>query len=155
MADEVVRVHRQDKLFTTLEQLMQLVGAVRDERKHVLLFSAGWVKGDTSRLLAEATVQPLRGGASGRATPGKPPTVFTSGSSPCGLVLQRLSIDFDQRVRALLVHANQLNTCIHSVDIGGVRANRSGQGQVDTLRLLAEGTGGTAIVRYKPFAARP
>jgi hypothetical protein len=166
----LVALSREDALQTSLEDLMERLGGLRDERKNVLFISEGWVpRGPQPELTADD-----RGDVPsiGIGTPTSNRIQVGPGSRPqgnadrswCEGEAGRLAaIDFEDRFRTLLEDASRANVAFYPVDVGGLKttgvadaslatvaeadaATTSRRGAVETLRTLAEYTDGFAVV---------
>jgi VWFA-related protein len=145
----VVEVYRWDLAFGSFETLVQYLGGLRDERKHVLLMTGPFLppQGNASmaRLLRGGVPQ-VGVGPGGKLGIGG--TQERQGDAPvtaCDAIVSRLSnIDFGRRFRELIDQARRHNVSISPVDTGGLRVARTES--TDNLRTLAENTDGVAIV---------
>ncbi|MCC7044750.1 MAG: VWA domain-containing protein [Acidobacteria bacterium] len=148
---QLLGLHRQDALMSSLENLMARLGGLRDERKNVLFISEGWVpRGPADDLrnatVSEGAVPGVGVGPGGRIGIGQSMQPFSDASS-CDTEVARLAgIDFEARFRLLLTSATQANVSFYPVDVGGLRTSAPLGGAVDTLRTLAENTDGFAVV---------
>lgn len=148
----LITLHRQDQLISSLDNLMQRLGGLRDERKNVLFISEGWVPRGPREELRNFTIGrgrlPQVGvGPGGRLGLGQTMSEDTGDLTWCDAEVQRLGgIDFEMRFRLLLTAARQANVSFYPVDVGGLRTTAPAGGAVDTLRTLAENTDGFAVV---------
>lgn len=149
--------HREDRLLNSLENLMERLGALRDERKNVLFVSEGWVpRGPLdafrSVTLSQGALPGIGVGPGGRLGTGAvhaPERDLTW----CDAEIQRLALaDFESRFRELLQRAVEANVAFYPVDVGGLRTDRNARGALETLRTLAEATDGFAIVNTNDLA---
>jgi len=169
--ETLIKLHREDELMSSLEQLMIYLGALRDERKDLLLISEGWIP---------RPAKPVQMSGGGSAPPPPPigvtpgtgrlgvdvPTVGSSNTSWCNQQASRLTnIDFEQRFRNLLTLAQRANVSFYPVDAGGLKTfaptasmgtrnglpnptimRAAGEAKIEVLRTLADNTDGRAIV---------
>jgi VWFA-related protein len=148
----LVALHREDQLVTSLENLMNRLGSLRDERKNVLFISEGWVPERPREELRALTISdgalPLIGvGPGGRLGLGQTMPQDTGDLAWCDAEFARLGgTDFEARFRLLLRSAQEANVSFYPVDVGGLRTSSRLGGVVDTLRTLAENTDGFAVV---------
>jgi VWFA-related protein len=148
----LISLHREDQLMTSLENLMQRLGGLRDERKNVLFVSEGWVpRGPREELrnftISEGRLPQVGVGPGGRLGLGQTMSQDTGDLTWCDSEVARLGgMDFETRFRRLLTSANQANVSFYPVDVGGLRTSAPLGGAVDTLRTLAENTDGFAVV---------
>jgi VWFA-related protein len=156
----LIPLHREDRLSTSLADLMARLGSLRDERKNLLLISEGW-----------APREGAMPGASGLDGPPPMPRVGVSSSGRLGLgndpsggrdrswcesEIGRLrGIDFVRRFRDLLTQAAQANVSVFPIDVGGLKTgtptadgdnNSSFRQKQETLRTLAGNTDGTVVM---------
>src|SRR5690606_16798132 len=105
--------HRDILLFTSLESLIGRIGALRQERTHVIFVSEGWLTTAGGIDLTDPRALPLPGvGAIRRQVQIELPRqehMFAQ-SSDCALLLLRLqAVDFEQRFYRLIREANAAN----------------------------------------------
>lgn len=165
----LIPLYREDRMASSLEELMVRLSVLRDERKNVLLISEGWVP----RRLGRGASQSSGGGSiprigtnpNGRLGLDTPQGGFAN-QGWCERQESRLSsIDFEQRFRDLLTSASRANVSFYPVDVGGLKTNlpdastpgiptpgqtfgmlEAGTNRMATLQTLAENTDGRAIV---------
>jgi VWFA-related protein len=164
---QLVDLLRMDAVFTSLEQLAARLAVLREERKHVLLFSAGWRVGtpvDTSGWAWGAEGQLPRIGVTrgGRITT-DPTQPYETDKTKCDAEMLRLtSMDLTGRFVRLVEDARRGNVSFTTIDPGGLVApftigalsqtqgaaqlKNLMAGRIDALRTLADNTDGTAIV---------
>jgi VWFA-related protein len=146
--DLLVRLYREDLLMTSLENLVRRLGALKDERKNVLFFSQGWVpQGPRPELIKDINnLFPRVGvGPDGRLGIGN--RASASDVPACDREVMRLSsIDFRRRFEDLLMDASRANVSFYPVDVGGESRYGSG-GPIETLRMMAAGTDGRAVLQ--------
>ncbi len=152
----LVRLHREDLLMTSLENLVHRLGALKDERKNVLFFSEGWVPQGHRLELLKVVTQPfprIGVGPDGRLGTGN----RSAGRDipACDREIMRLAaIDFQQRFQHLLTLASRANVSFYPVDVGG-ESRYTGRGPIETLRTLAEATDGSAVFQLYSDDLRP
>jgi hypothetical protein len=158
------------RIFDGLETLVAYLGALREERSHVLVVSDGWLQytEDTS-LLARQTPRlpgPTIGGR-GRQGVG---VISSQGTvtmteqvwRECETDLQALAqLDHRNRIREIVDHANRNNVSFHPISPAGLdtstRTGSTGRGggpfvnstpllRQGALRDLGDSTGGVSIV---------
>lgn len=160
LAERLIAGHREIQLMTSLENLVQRLRDLRDERKNVLFVSGGWIPKRPAPLnqpsggsgeFPQVGVGPGgRLGLGQRVSPG-------SDRSFCDTQISEInSFDAERHFRDLLQAARRANVSFYPVDTGGLRTamtatgiNNAGVGpggRTDTLRELAENTDGIAIV---------
>ena len=169
-----VRDHER-RTFDGLEAVASYLGALREERSHILVVSDGWRQftEDTSLLVRQTPRVPeLPIGGRGRQGAG---VVSTQGVvtmtervwGECEADLQSLAqLDHRNRIRELTDHANRNNVSFHPISPGGLdtstrvgSAGRGGSPFVNTttlarqgaLRDLGESTGGVSVVNTSNF----
>ena len=173
--DALVQLSREDTLQSSLESLMGRLRDLRDERKNLLFISEGWVpRRPREDLLASSSgdIPTIGiGTPTGNRTGGNQRTPMSDDRAWCDKEVARLAgIDFEQRYRALITSAGRANVAFYPIDVGGLKAPASGradvrtageaiardgnaQGAMQTLRELAENTGGIAIVNTNDLGA--
>ena len=183
LGDKLVALQREATFATGLEDLMNYLRDLRDERKNLLFISEGWRPAPPDQGLLSA-IEPTMPAVSGPAGRGRPTGGGTQLGTPdhrdwCNQQIQRLaSIDFQQQFRDLVPMALRANVTFYSVDVGGLRLADGGGGlkldapaaaspraprpsatlsdglqPVEVLQTLAENTGGLAIVRVNDLSA--
>jgi VWFA-related protein len=142
---------RMDRLFSSLEGLVARLGAIRDERKNVILFSDGWALPgpDQSAFSRHTPSLPPINVVNGRLSTELPPG--TAARSECDAELARLaSMDFQERFREFLAAASRANVAFHPVSPSGLamydRSADEARVTGDSLRTLASSTNGFAVV---------
>lgn len=153
--ERLVALRRLDKVYADLEELVSLLGELRDERKNIIFFSDALAS-------PPALFSTIMHSPDGRA-PGPPPIVVGSDGK---LTMGRRnpaepdrravmaeearlnSIDFAARFRELLRGARQANVAFYTVRPGGLDFNASLLSDgVSNLETLAEQTDGLAITQ--------
>jgi VWFA-related protein len=167
---DVLAAHRRDQLYTTLENLVVRLGALREERTHLLFITGGepmrgslmtpgapFARGQPSGaadagagVRAQLGRLPQQGGA--------PDVVQPSESAVCRAVLRRLrGIDYDRRLRDLERDTVRANITFHMLDLtplqAGAGAAARAEGQAFAWRVLADATDGVAV-RYSNDVSR-
>jgi VWFA-related protein len=167
---KLIDLWRLDLLFTGLEQVSARLGALREERSNVLLFSSGWaldMPRDSKNMAWGASLPQIGVTRSGKLTT-NPTQPHSQDKTKCDTEYFRLvDIDFRQRFIALLDDARRSNVSFTTVDPAGLQAPapvaipgappkasadatlanlRRFNDQLDSLRTLADNTGGVAIV---------
>jgi VWFA-related protein len=169
--DDLIRLHREDMLTSTLAELTVYLGTLRDERKNLVLVSEGWdVHPRPARAPERLPQLPhIPVGANGRIG-GDTPVNGSSNADWCSRQANRLnSIDFEYRFKDLLVAAQRANVSVFPVDVGGLKTfaptasmrgvpnaaamRRTGEMKIEVLRTLAENTNGRAIVNTNGLSA--
>ncbi len=152
IADELVRLSREESMARSLDDLMRYLGRVRDERKNVVLISEGWVPHARPLIDVTPAIKPVAAPRLG-PTPGTgrlgmgAPQPGTADHDWCNQQIGQLaSINFEERLKELLRLANQANVSFYPMDVGGLRVANPMRGTVPTLRMLAENTDGVAVV---------
>ena len=118
-ADRLVGRHREDLLFTSLENLVRRLNGLRDERMHVIFISEGWspAEPDTQLLRhVRGSAANVGVGPGGRIMAGDPR------QNSCDSTIARLAtMDFRERFLQLLREATRANVSFHPVDVGGLK----------------------------------
>ncbi len=158
--EALVRAYRKDQTVRSVEQMIDRLGGLRDERKNILFISEGW------------SLPAARVGASRSAYPSTP----TIGVGPTGRLGMGTSmsgdsdrawcdaqyaaysgIDYATRFRELVNRAVRANVAFYPIDVGGLRAPTGGvplnMAPVEMLRDLASGTDGRAVTSTNDLVA--
>jgi VWFA-related protein len=167
LAQELIDRRRERQTLDSIEDLIQHLEGIREERKFVILLSEGWRLPRRDDRLGRALggyvpkVDPVSIGPEGRLTTGPP--VGSQGFDACERERQRLAAeDLEQDFRTLLQRANRANVSFYTVDPRGLavfdedlslrRATNIVQDQTylvsrqTSLRELAENTDGAAVL---------
>ena len=146
---------RQEKLYDSLDGLMQHLGSLREARKVLVLFTRGWhmfKREDATYTAARPQV-----GVDPRGRLSTDPAYGGVDRSRCTTEAMRLNaLDSFERIRELLAIANRNNVSIYPVNPGGIEAPTITGGdmvtQWDSIRdrwqmllTLAENTDGIAV----------
>ena len=152
MIERLKARHRADDTYTTLRDLVATLGAIRQERKSVILVTdrlPRW-RPDTSFLEARGPKLPAVGIRAGRLGTSDP---SESSQSYCAAEFQRLAnLDFDPMYRDLLQEARRQNVAFYPITPGGLQAPaslagiRGAQSATDDFKSLADETDGLAVV---------
>ncbi|HEX5214981.1 MAG TPA: VWA domain-containing protein [Vicinamibacterales bacterium] len=143
-----VRRHRQRKLLDSLDALVTRLAGLRDQRKHVLLTTQGFpLDGEMPSLSAAAGpgVPAIGADPSGKLSIGGRRDGEANLTDCAAQVRELAVIDFRQRFRDLLGAASRANVSFHPIDLSGLDPDQ-GFNRIQTLREMAENTGGVAIV---------
>jgi VWFA-related protein len=153
-AKHLIALRRLDKVYGDLEQLVGILGDLREERKNIVFFSDTLPSPPTN--VSQLAVDPTGGS-------GAPPRIgvgsdgkLTMGARNSSEVDRRraederarlTSIDFSQRFRTLLRSARQANVSFYTVRPGGLDSNYSMLSDgISNLRVLADETDGAAVM---------
>jgi len=154
---------REQMALDALDDLVAHLGTVRDERKAVLTISDGWQLFTPSRTLGEPDTESssrtdrLRRLGDRGSRPGSPATPVMR--VECEADRRRLAmLDHSLRLRDLTESANRANVSFYSLYAPEVTAPGEGvprpvhevdhaSARQDSLRLLADGTDGLAVLR--------
>ena len=144
--DGLVRAHREELTSSALEHLVRWLGALREERKNIVLITEGWApaRGDVARASgARGRIPTIGVGRGGTLGVGANTSGMVDGAW-CDAQAARLSqVDHGRRFRDLLDLARRANVSFYPIDVGGL-GNRSRA--VNTLLTLANNTDGKAVV---------
>jgi len=146
----LVRLHRENLLIESLENLMIRLRDLKDERKNVLFVSQGWIpRGpaeELKRFVRGGPPLPMTGqGTSGRIGIGPQPGLYDA--SFCDRQIARLaSIDFEGRFHDLLERAVRANVTFYPVDVAGLTTSTASINVKNTLRRLSDATDGVAVI---------
>ena len=163
LVGEAIRRRRLEAVFDDLEGLAHLLAGIREERKNILLVSAGWVMGRPDpRLISMFKPNKPEIGVTSPAGPGGTGVGrITLGArnanevnlSWCDETMQRLlGMDFDVRFRDFLDLARRSNVTFYTLNPKGLEAPVSAGGmdyvnaRTDNLMTLAHNTDGIPIV---------
>jgi VWFA-related protein len=163
------------RIFDGLEALVAYLGALREERSHVLVVSDGWLQYTEDTSLQARRPPRLPGpliGGRGRQDAG---VISSQGDvtmtervwQECEADLQALAgLDHRNRIRELAEHANRSNVSFHPISPAGpdpsTRTGSAGRGggpfvnstpllRQGALRDLGDSTGGVSIVNTNDF----
>ena len=154
--------YRADQTYSTLTDLVYLLGSLRQERKNVVFASnllPRW-RPDTQGQNAFDTPVPKVGISEGRIVPDNRRTSVSGDPSACDRERHRLlPMDFDVRYKQLLQDAKRENVSFYIITPGGLQAPPSvaGMRAVDAaysdMRSLADETDGIAVVNTNDLNA--
>ena len=146
--------YRADQTYSTLTELVNQLGSLRQERKNIVFASnllPRW-RPETRALEAFTEPVPKVGGSEGRVVPDTRITSVSGNPSACRVELQRLAtMDFDRRYHRLLEDAKRENVSFYIITPGGlqapptVAATRAMNAAYDDMRSLADETDGIAV----------
>jgi VWFA-related protein len=156
MIETVKARHRAEASYATLHDLVSQLGAIRQERKNVVLVSNRLTRAGPNRDLIQlyGQVVPQAGILNGRPAIDNTDTRAGGASATfCSAEYQRLAnVDFDTLYRDLLDEARRDNVSFYVITPGGLQApvglaaTRKVQRETDDLKSLASETGGIAVV---------
>lgn len=147
---QLVRRRREQRTLDALQALTLHLGALRDERKTVLVATLGWELYEPDARIVSETPNP--------GQPGTHPLSTVAGAEACRSAQTSLSrLDHRNRMRAITGDANRNNVSFYPLSPlrGGVSPSPTGPGgllRLSALREMAEETDGTAIVNTNEFA---
>jgi VWFA-related protein len=147
-------LYRRDMSYTTLAGVVQTLGALRQERKSIVLVSNALSRARPATALVEAIAgkPPRIGVTNGKLGIGNDQGPTAQNSNMCTSELRRLAnIDFDERYRRLVRDARDRNVAVYPVSTAGVEGAVS-RGS-DDLRSLADETDGLAVVGSNDLGA--
>jgi len=157
LVDRIIRLRREDDLFTSLENLVVRLGVLRDERKNVLMLTGLFIPRPPQPELRQYlwNEMPQVGvGSGGRIGLGA--SQAKQGQmdhTSCDTELSRLAaIDFARRFRDLLDASRRANVAFFPVDTEGLRVSASLAAQA-TLQELAENTDGDVVINTNDLSA--
>ena len=147
--EELYARRREDMVLTGLENLVDYLGAVREGRKSIFIFSQGWrLFGPNPALTEEiAKLGPTAGPPLGITSTGKlvlGDKMEHGTLAACDQEVHRLSLlENDRRLPQLLRRAVAANVSFYPVDPAGVGARSR---NVDNFRSMASETDGSPVV---------
>jgi len=155
----LVALRRLDKVYSDLEELIERLGALRDERKNIIYFSDVMPSpppsfkdiANPSNMNGESTGNrgappPIGVGPTGKLTMGETNTNMDNRRALMEERARVTSIDFDIRFRSILQQARQNNVAFYTVRPGGLdMASSTLYRAISNLRVLAEETDGIAV----------
>jgi VWFA-related protein len=156
----LVALRRLDKVYADLEELIERLGALREERKNIIFFS-DFMPSPPSNFRDIANPSDKLGEGPGNR--GNPPPIgvgptgkLTLGETNARMGDRRaldeernrlMAIDYDIRFRSILQRARQTNVAFYTVRPAGLDMNSSSMNNaVSNLRVLAEQTDGIAVL---------
>jgi VWFA-related protein len=130
VAKEMIERRREQKTLRALDELVEHLGTLRDERKFVVLLSEGWVlfrQNDRLAAILEPDSIPSAppiGGRGGRASGGTvKPEAYDRGFASCERERSMLAfVDHSVELRQLAQRANRANVTFYAVDPRGLAA---------------------------------
>jgi VWFA-related protein len=146
---ELFARRREDMVLTGLESLVDYLGAVREGRKSIFIFSPGWRLFGRNPALTDAIAKlgPTKGPPLGITSTGKlvlGDKLEHGTAAACDQEVHRLAqLENDRRMPQLLRRAASANVSFYPVDPVGVGARSR---NVDNLRSMASETDGSAVV---------
>ncbi len=146
---ELYARRREDMVFTGLEDLIEFLGAAREGRKSIFMFSPGWELFGPNPALKDAIAKlgPTKGPPLGITSTGKlilGDKVEYGTMAACDQEVNRLAdLENNRRFPQLLREAKAANVSFYPVDPVGVGARSK---NVDNLRSMASETDGSAVV---------
>ena len=147
IVDAMKALYRKDMSYTTLDELVQTLGSLRQERKSIVLVSNVLSRSRPATQLADmiAGKPPKIGVTNGRIGIGNDHGPTAQNSNLCTSEARRLAnIDFDVRYHQLLKNARDQNVAFYPVSTAGVEG--AGSRANDDLKSLADETDGVANV---------
>jgi VWFA-related protein len=165
--EALVRAFRNETTADSLDSLVALLGALRDQRKHVLLVTEGWSMprgvGAGGLPQRQPTIPTVGVGPTGQLTMGSDPN-GNPDRSWCSSERNRLAqVNYAQRFLDLMTAAQRANVAFYPLDVAGLRADmpdlsKGGASfaameamhakntqRVDQLMTLANNTDGKAV----------
>jgi len=126
---DLLSLYREDASASNLEQMVDRLGNLRDERKNILFISEGWIPRRLPPPGSSNSGYPTRPsigvGRTGNLGTG-PASNYTGASDSAWCESQYLkfaNIDFERRFRDLLERARRANVSFYPVDVGGLRTD--------------------------------
>ena len=172
LIDIITARRREDKVITHLEDLLDYLGAIREARKAMLIFTNGWLLYEPDYATIEKVLGPDEAraplvGVKGGGNIGLGDRGGTSMTAACNAEFQRLfMLDNKRRMVDLVSRANRQNVTFYPVNPSGIEvfeetlADRSTGNptalyiqnldrvtfRTDSLRTLASNTDGLAVI---------
>jgi VWFA-related protein len=154
----LVALQRLDKVYADLEGLVGMLGDLREERKNIVFFSDALPSPGTR--LSNTANDPVRGDPPPiGVTPEGKVTMGSRTGEPDRMRMQAerqrlLSIEFDQRFRALLRSAREANVSFYTIRPGGLDVSSSlMRDDISNLQVLAEQTDGIPVLQSNDLRA--
>jgi VWFA-related protein len=156
----LIALRRLDKVYADLEGLVEMFGELREERKNIIFFSDS-LPSPSTRLGNLTNDRSGRGdppgigvGSDGKLTMGPRNSGDADTLRMSAERSRLLSIDFDQRFRAILQRAREANVSFYTVRPGGLDMASSLLNQgTSNLRVLADQTDGIAVLASNDLRA--